>query len=148
MSGFMRHDSRDGFSLIEVLIALTILAVGLLGIALLQITAVKGNAMANETALATLYAQNRMERFRRIPFDNIVSSTGIDGTTQEPNFAVLPTTSGIEKTTTKKGVVIYRVWSVVNTSSTLKTISVWACWVDDKGKWHTARMATQRGNLL
>lgn len=148
MTRFMRHDSRDGFSLIEVLIALTILAVGLLGIALLQITAVKGNAMANETALATLYAQNRMERFRRIPFDNIVSSPGIDGTTQEPNFAVLPTTSGIEKTTTKKGVVIYRVWSVVNTSSTLKTISVWACWVDDKGKWHTARMVTQKGNLL
>ena len=37
---------NEGFSLIEVLVALVILAVGLLGLALFQTTAIKGNAIA------------------------------------------------------------------------------------------------------
>lgn len=141
-------DSHGGFSLIEVMIALTILAVGLLGIALLQVTAVKANASANETVIATQYAQDQMEIFHRLAFNNVVSSSSITtGTPKQPNFASIPTDTGVPSMVTKKGVRIYRVWNVENTTATLKTISVWACWQDEKGKWHTSLLVTQKGNV-
>ncbi len=141
-------DSHGGFSLIEVMIALTILAVGLLGIAVLQVTAVKGNAWANEAVIATQYAQDQMEIFHRSAFDNVVSSSSITaGTPKQPNFASIPTDVGVPSMVTKKGVRIYRVWNVENTTATLKMISVWACWQDEKGQWHTSLLVTQKGNV-
>lgn len=141
-------NSHGGFSLIEVMVALTILAVGLLGIAFLQVTAVKGNAWANETVIATQYAQDQIEIFHRSAFDNVVSSSSITaGTPKQPNFASIPSDAGVPSIVTKKGVRIYRVWNVENTTATLKTISVWACWQDEKGKWHTSLLVTQKGNV-
>ena len=148
MNRMRRAVSQGGFSLIEVMIALSILAVGLLGIALLQVMAVKGNASANETVIATQYAQDQMEIFHRMAFDNIVSSSSITtGTPKQPDFASIPTDAGVPSIVTKKGVRIYRVWNVENTTATLKTVSVWACWLDEKGKWHTALLVTQKGNV-
>lgn len=138
--------NRSGLTLLELVVALTILSVGLLGIALLQITAVRGNSLAGVSALASRYAQDQVEIFRGIPFSRIESSPGI---TEEgrPDFPALPGTPGIPSTLSANGVRIYRVWAVSPTTPTLKTISVWSCWRDEKGKWHSVHLATQQGDL-
>ncbi len=58
-----RHD--EGFSLLEVLIALSILAVGLLAMAALQIQALKFGRSGRHTTEASLVARNEMEAIQR-----------------------------------------------------------------------------------
>ncbi len=65
---------NEGFSLIEVLVSLVILAVGLLGLALFQTTAIKGNAIASKWTVATELAQDRLERFRHVDWVTIQPS--------------------------------------------------------------------------
>ena len=75
---------RNGFSLIEVLIALTILAIGLLAIASLQVTSVRGNFFSNSLMQATYVAQDRLEFLKNLPFSDPLLSTEnhVDGTTK------------------------------------------------------------------
>jgi len=67
---------KDGFSLIEVLIALTFLAIGLLAMASLQVTSVRGNFFSNNLMQATYVAQDRLEYLKNLPFDDPLLSTG------------------------------------------------------------------------
>ena len=53
--------SQKGFTLIEVLVAMTIFAIGLLAIAGMQITALKGNSSANTQSAATAMASGILE---------------------------------------------------------------------------------------
>jgi type IV pilus assembly protein PilV len=53
-----------GFTLVEVLVALVVLAIGLLGVASLQITSKRGNLEAQQRALAVLMAEDLLERMR------------------------------------------------------------------------------------
>lgn len=137
---------ESGLTLLEVLVALTILSIGLLGIALLQITAVRGNTSANVSALATRYAQDRLETFRKEAFGNIVSSPGITPEGR-PDLSALSANPEVDSIPAEKGFRIYRVWFVSDATPTLKTISVWACWRDAKGAWHSVHLATQRGDV-
>jgi type IV pilus assembly protein PilV len=59
-----------GFSLIEVLVALVLLGVGLLGIARLQVISVRGNFFSSSLMQATYIAQDRLEFLRNLPFDS------------------------------------------------------------------------------
>jgi len=58
----------EGFTLLEVMIALVILAVGLLGLAALQLVAVKSNAFSSEMTYATMLAQQHAEVLKSLPF--------------------------------------------------------------------------------
>jgi type IV pilus assembly protein PilV len=57
-----------GFTLLEVMIALVILAVGLLGLTALQLTAVKSNSFSSEMTWATMRAQQQAEVLRNLSF--------------------------------------------------------------------------------
>ena len=61
---------KEGFSLIEVLIALIFLAIGILAIASLQITSVRGNFFSNNLMQATYVAQDRLEFLKNLPYDS------------------------------------------------------------------------------
>ena len=58
-----------GFTLIEMLIAISIFAIGFLAIASLQISAGKNNRTASEVTAASNIASDRMERLMALPFD-------------------------------------------------------------------------------
>ncbi|UCD85164.1 MAG: prepilin-type N-terminal cleavage/methylation domain-containing protein [Deltaproteobacteria bacterium] len=67
----MKERFRDirGMSLLEVMISLVILAVGLLGLSGLQITAMEGNRFAGDMTQATNLALNTAEELRGLSFD-------------------------------------------------------------------------------
>lgn len=62
--------NKRGFSLIEVLIGLVLLAIGLLAIAGMQITAVKGNFFSHYLTQASYAAQDRLEFLDNLPIDD------------------------------------------------------------------------------
>jgi type IV pilus modification protein PilV len=150
MAGDLRR--KEGFSLIEVLVALTILAVGLLALAVLQVTAIKGNAIASKWTIATEQAQDKLERFRHFTWDNIVSSNaaGFNTVTMTPVYTNLPAAagdSGIDDAAVR-GTPFYRVWYVSsNAANTLKTITVWCCWRDEQSAWHSVMLVAPRSNI-
>lgn len=59
--------NQSGFSLLEVLIALLVLSIGLLGLAALQITSLRSNEMANMQTTATQLAYDISDRMRANP---------------------------------------------------------------------------------
>ena len=64
-----------GFTLIEILVAVVILSVGLLGMAAMTIIIIRGNRMAVRQTNATNLAQQLMERLKDVDYDTIGSET-------------------------------------------------------------------------
>jgi type IV pilus assembly protein PilV len=64
-----RHETQtqSGFSLLEVLIALLVLSIGLLGLAALQTTSLRSNEMASMRTTATQLAYDISDRMRANP---------------------------------------------------------------------------------
>lgn len=79
-SGVIARRAR-GFSLVEVLIAVVVLTVGLLGVAALQISALKATGSSQLTSLATLAAYDTIERLRVAPLSLLESANGRRSTT-------------------------------------------------------------------
>jgi type IV pilus assembly protein PilV len=59
---------EEGFTLIEVLIAVTIFAVGLLAVAALQTTSIQVNSSAGKTTTRISLAEDQMEKFLNLPY--------------------------------------------------------------------------------
>ena len=55
---------QQGFTLLEVLIALLVLSIGLLGLAALQTTGLRSNEMASMRTTSTMLAYDISERMR------------------------------------------------------------------------------------
>ena len=72
---------KSGFTMIEVMIAIVVLSVGLLGIASMQLTAVKDNAGANRLTESATLAQDKIEELMGLPFNDPDLQ---DGTYQDP----------------------------------------------------------------
>lgn len=78
----------DGFSLVEVLIAMVILSIGLLSIAAMQMSAVKGNSRSNNLTERTTLSSNFIEYLLNLPYTHVdlaetvsAKSRNIDGAT-------------------------------------------------------------------
>ena len=67
--------NNSGFTLMEVLVAMLILSVGLLGMAALVTGIINSNKLSNRISTATVLAQDKMEDIKRIGYDNAVSET-------------------------------------------------------------------------
>ena len=62
--------NNKGFTLIEVLIAMVILSIGLLGTAALITGIINGNKVSNRITTATVLAQDKMEEIKRIGYSS------------------------------------------------------------------------------
>lgn len=68
-----RRVGSEGFSLIEVLVALVVFTVAALGIAAGMVVAMSSDTHAGEQSRATALAVQEMERMKTLPPDQIVS---------------------------------------------------------------------------
>ena len=108
----------QGFSLIEVLVALVVLSVGLLSVGGLMMTSIKTNAYGNHFTQATALAQAKMEEFRSI----------------RPLAG-----EGSDQVMSVNGVRYARNWSIVSNGE-MRFITVTVAWVDKTN--HSIQLST------
>ncbi len=75
-----QNHRTNGFTLIEVLIAMSIFAIGILGLAKMQISSINGNASARKFTEAIVAAQSEIESLRLMPFANIKNGSAVTPT--------------------------------------------------------------------
>lgn len=83
--------TETGFTLIEVLVAMTILAVGLLAVATMQINAIQTTGGAKSISKGVLWAEDRMEMLSSLAYTNaLVDDTGaaITDPSPPPGFTI------------------------------------------------------------
>jgi type IV pilus assembly protein PilV len=81
-----KKDRRAGFTLIEVMVALGILAFGILALAAMQDTALLGTSNAQTITDGTTYAMDRMERLLATPYDTL--AVGNDSETVDNYYLI------------------------------------------------------------
>jgi len=63
--------NEKGFTMIEILIAVSIFAIGMLAVASMQVSGIHGNATANALTGAAAWAADRVESLLVRPYDHI-----------------------------------------------------------------------------
>jgi type IV pilus assembly protein PilV len=113
-SGMFNH---RGFTLLEVLIAVSIFSIGLLAVASMQISAISGNRLGNELSLATFLAQEQVETLKSADFN---SATLAIGNYADPN-------NPIDETGTNGGI-FNRSWVVAANTTFSRSVTVTVNW--------------------
>lgn len=109
------ENNQMGFTLIEILIAVSIFAVGMLAVGSMQISGIQGNASAQALTGASTWASDRVERLLSLPYDHAELSSGA-------HPAVTPDPQNR-----------YRLsWQVIENApiNNIKTIAVTITWTD------------------
>jgi prepilin-type N-terminal cleavage/methylation domain-containing protein len=123
-----RSKKTEGFSLIEVLIALVILSISLLALAGLMATTTRNNSYGGHLTEAVTFAQQRLEQFRVTPYAALTTS-------------LVPVT----QTGIPSGIQYFLNWVVVpNAGDTLRRITITITWND--GIDHSFSIATMVKN--
>ncbi len=68
----------EGFTLIEVIIAISILTIGILAVASMQISAINGNESASNLTGATTWGQDKVEELLALPYANVTTGGPIN----------------------------------------------------------------------
>lgn len=90
-----RH--QEGATLIEVLIAIVVLSIGLLGLAGLQVTSVQSNHSAYQRSQATLLAYDLADRMRANRTEALTNAYLVDFPTSSSSNAVTGTQAAKDK---------------------------------------------------
>ncbi len=86
-----KQSREAGFTLLEVIIAISILTVGLLAVATMQTAAIRGNDAAYRITESATWAQDRLEFLMALPYDNSALDNGTgktDPMTTPANYTI------------------------------------------------------------
>lgn len=158
MNGMNKLDSK-GFTLVEIMIAMFILTIGIMGVTGMFLTTIKGNAFARNTSIANRLAQNIMEQMKTQAVESALNDLCTDPPgTPPPDPPWLTCDKTVANTVTGKyqdssidmalggdmNTTIYNV-SVIQTPdspiSGVDTVSLTITWQDGYGS-HTTRVVT------
>lgn len=106
--------SERGFSLIEALVAIAILAIVMLGTATMLFTGLAGSTGSNNRYLAAETAQSRIEILMNTPFASLASQT-------------------TPVSTVSNGITFNTKWRVTNPTANLAFINMSTTWTDKNG---------------
>lgn len=111
--------TRRGFTLLEMLIAMVILSVALLGLGQMMLLSIRGTSFGNKVTEATTFAQDKMEELRTMDWNVLQDGNdSIDGA---------------------QGIQYQRTWTVVPAGK-MKTVDLAVSWSD--GNDHLLRIAS------
>jgi Tfp pilus assembly protein PilX len=148
------HRADGGFALLEIFIALLILSVGLLSLAMVQLSALTARAPSPSSGerVATNLAQATQDRLAKVQWEELASSRP-DGFLVGPGGLYpalfrLPSSAG--DATTVGGTTYYRIWQVAPDAEipALKTVTVWCLWRQGEGSWRQVVLVTQRSKAV
>lgn len=127
-----KENSDKGFTLVETMVALSILCFGLLAVTAMFYTAIGGNSQGGRMTEATSLAQQTLEGLKATPYADIASKN----LASDRNIKVDGSPGGPYT----------RYWNVdTDTSIELKKITVFVNW-STKGRKHQIQLFTQRAN--
>lgn len=133
---------QSGFTLIEVLVGITILTIGLLGVAKMQISAIRGNSMSSCTSAALSLAEEKMEGLMVTSFND--ASLDDDEAGNNSDLTSITTidheeTDNIDETGGINARGRYRrIWNIADHPATgedlptMKSVTVIVTWENDK----------------
>lgn len=116
---------KKGFTLIEVVAGLIILAIGLIAIAAMQITSTQSTYFSSNVTRATIFAQDKLEYLKNLSYSDFHLSAG------QHDEGTIPGTS-FSRT----------VRVVEDAGNSMKTITVTIEWTDRRH--HTISLSTIR----
>jgi prepilin-type N-terminal cleavage/methylation domain-containing protein len=86
-----RKGREAGFTLLEVIVAISILTFGILAVASMQSAAIRGNQLGYRLTEGSTLAQDRLEFLLSKPYNDPLLNTGTDKADPDPGGTGLPT---------------------------------------------------------
>lgn len=141
----MRRSSRckTGFTLIESLIALTILAVGVLSVAAGQMAALKLSRQSRSLVHAIYLAEEQLEAFNVMPAADLLAEIASPTYPNDPANPIDPDPGDGDQTS------FNRRWTILTDTPELGvfTITIQVDWIDQLGITRTTSLESMRADL-
>lgn len=131
-----RYLRQTGFSLIEILIAMTVTLIGLAGLLSLHLTTVRGNSRATRTVMASVIAQQTMDELRNLPVQP-PTTPFLEPTLSGPPFGIpstnvsLPEAEGPDKTRYERLVSVTPLGPAASPLQDLVRVRIEIRWTDE-----------------
>jgi len=135
-----RSRKSGGFTLIEVMIAIGILAFGLLALTTMQIKAMHGGNRGRHASNAAAIAENKMEQLQQDPWASIPATGGFVADPAAQNNVLLDGASSNERTYN----VSYQITDLVATYT--RAIDVTVSWTEEGGENRSITLSSIRYN--
>lgn len=139
-----RGTRQGGFTLIEVMIALSMLAAGLLTVAAAQLYAMRGGTTGRHTSDAATVAHSQLENLQRMSFedDDLDATGGVwipDGGLAVPRTVQATPVDAVEMTYTMQ-------WRISDVDPNLKAVDVRVIWDEPQRPGRSLTLSTQLHN--
>ena len=142
---------QEGWTLIEVLVAIVVLCVGLLAVGTMQISAIRGNFMGGNTSIALTLASEKMEDLLNRNYTDAALADSVAG--NNGNLSVITAGNVDHEENVSDGGVVgggafyRRIWNIADTVTgasnwpTMKEMTVIVTW---EGNRHRVTISTMR----